>query len=331
MQCPICTEEREGIDRFCGGCGYDYTLQLPDSESAFAQPIIIADANVTSKPAKRCACVLPDVSSPDADGYCANCGIVCLVDVPEHVGMFIDDTLAVVSDIGRRHKTNEDCGTIFRLPNGDAVLVVSDGVSTSIRPTDASNTITRVIKDFFLSNTHWGNPADVMFNAIAEGHNTVARMTPRGARGAEATVVAAWVHDGKITYGWVGDSRIYTLDGKGLTQLTRDDSWIEDVVDAGTMSREDANKDPMAHAVTQVLGMKDSLVDIHVAEVDLAGPTKLLLCTDGLWNYYQEQAMCDLMSNQSQTTALAMCDHYVNCANEAGGTDNITAAVLLIK
>ena len=331
MQCPICKEEREGDDRFCGECGYDFALQLPDAESVVAQSVVIPAGSTKYTQAKVCGCELPDTPAPDNEGYCANCGMKCLPDVPEHTEITIDTTLAMVSDIGRRHKTDEDCGMVFRLPNGEAVLIVSDGVSTSINPTDASQTIARVMKEYFLTNTNWENPLDVMYDAIAEGHNTVVKMTPRNVRGAEATVVAAWVHDGKITYGWVGDSRIYTLTDAGLTLLTRDDSWIEDTVDAGEMSREDANKDPMAHAVTQVLGMKDGSVEIHVCEVDIVGTTKLMLCTDGLWNYYEDNAaMQVLLEDKSQTTAVEMCDHYTTCANEAGGTDNVTVAILLI-
>jgi serine/threonine protein phosphatase PrpC len=340
MQCPVCSELREGNDRFCGECGFDYTAppveaieEVTELVEEVAEPVVIPvlATGTTYKQAKICACELPDVPAPDDAGFCGNCGSPCLPDVPTYTQTVIDDTVAMVSDIGRRHHTNEDCGTAFRLPNGDTILIVSDGVSTSIHPTDASNTIAKVLKEFFLSNTNWDNDLDVMFDGIANAHNTVLRMTPRTQRGAEATIVAAWVHDGKITYGWVGDSRIYTLTDAGLTQLTRDDSWIEDTVDAGEMSREDANKDKMAHAVTQVLGMKDGPVEIHVDEIEITGPTKLMLCTDGLWNYYEEaQAMQDLLSATDLTTAVDMCNHYVNCANEAGGTDNVTAAVMLI-
>jgi serine/threonine protein phosphatase PrpC len=338
MLCPVCNEQCTGDDLFCPECGYNLSTPL------VAEPVVETQVHATDtakvrsyKLAKVCNCELPDVPAPDDAGFCDNCGSPCLPDVPTYTEIAIDDTLAMVSDIGRRHHTNEDCGTVFRLPNGDAILVVSDGVSSSVHPTDASNTITRMIKEYFLSvdltptGVEENYSIDVMHDAIALAHNAVAKMTPRGVNGSEATVVAAWVHDGKITYGWVGDSRIYRLDGTGLVQLTRDDSWIEDVVDAGTMSREDATTNKLSHAVTQVIGMKDGRVDIHTSEVDLNGPTKLMLCTDGLWNYYDSiQAMTDLLGAEDLTTAVERCNHYIDTANEAGGCDNVTAALLLI-
>jgi serine/threonine protein phosphatase PrpC len=144
----------------------------------------------------------------------------------------------------------------------------------------------------------------------------------------QATIVTAVVRGSKAWISWVGDSRAYEL-GPCNRQLTVDDSWYEMAVAQG-MSKEVAQADRRAHAITQCLGMRDEMPEVHIKEVTLEPGSAFLLCTDGLWNYYEEASvLAGLMtSGNPDDSAMTISRRFIDKANEAGGRDNISVAFL---
>jgi serine/threonine protein phosphatase PrpC len=146
-------------------------------------------------------------------------------------------------------------------------------------------------------------------------------------------VVVAIVQDNIATIGWVGDSRAYVINKEKQELLTVDDSWVEMVVADGSMTREEALQDKLAHCVTQVLGMHDQELQVHTIEHKLEAGDMLLVCSDGLWNYFQgENALLKAITAFGiNSEASYICEHMVGLANSAGGHDNITAALLRVE
>jgi len=257
---------------------------------------------------------------------------------PHRIVEEIGDRLAMVSDIGRKHAHNEDCGTVAKGENEDVVLVVADGVSTSFHPAGASAATARIVKEMLLAACAPEEAMEVMKAAIASAHETVMAL-PSGDNPdldePECTVVAAKVSGKIVTIGWVGDSRAYLVTETAEKLLTVDDSWVEQVVKAGLFTREEANSDRRAHSVTQVLGMKDGEVEVHVISTEIAPNEILLLCSDGLWNYFQQAAglaakIGEMKEKLGQdVTSNSICQVLVEEANARGGHDNITVAILL--
>ncbi|HEY6874156.1 MAG TPA: protein phosphatase 2C domain-containing protein [Geobacteraceae bacterium] len=257
---------------------------------------------------------------------------------PHRINEEIDERLALVSDIGKKHAHNEDCGTVAKGENGDVVLIVADGVSTSFHPAGASAATTRIVKEMLLAAYAPHEAMSVMKTAIATAHETIMAL-PSGDNpdldGPECTVVAAKVREGNVIIGWVGDSRAYLLTDTAEKLLTVDDSWVEEVVKAGLHTREEANADQRAHCVTQVLGMKDDEVEIHVISTEIAPNETLLLCSDGLWNYFQQDGSLVRKIGEikkklgADVTSDVICQALVEEANARGGHDNITVAALL--
>ena len=139
----------------------------------------------------------------------------------------------------------------------------------------------------------------------------------------ECTLVAAIVGPRGCWVAWCGDSRAYAL-GQHPRQLTRDDSWMAMAIAAG-VDPQVAQNDRRAHAITQCLGMRHSDPEFHVERFELEPGQSLLLCTDGLWNDFDApQAIAAL--DQAQDAGDA-CQAMVQAANDAGGHDNITAAL----
>ena len=325
--CPNCGAPVSGADNFCETCG----KPLPHNHFA-PQPLV-------------CHCP-PGESLPDEEGFCQVCGVRCVpplkspapaVAETHHVEESPDSLLAMVSDVGRRHRANEDRGSVARGRGGSVVMVVADGVSSSLNPEMASETAVRVIREALVSRGDPDGAASAMRGAIQAAHEKIAAATVPGEAakaadmdGPETTVVTVFKHGRRLIVGWVGDSRAYLIDpGAAPAEelLTTDDSWAEEVVRSGEMTRGEAMADKRAHYVLQVLGMTDAPLDIHILEREVKGSEMLLLCSDGLWNYFQEPGALARALQEKPGPALAICNRLIALANQRGGSDNSTVAL----
>jgi serine/threonine protein phosphatase PrpC len=284
--------------------------------------------------AQTCLCP-PGQSKPDEDGYCQVCGVRC---VPErdaggkHVEVSVDKWLAVISDIGRRHPSNEDAGVVARGPGESVILIVADGVTTSFNSASASKAAVEAALSVVLSTPGEAALTDVIRSAVGAANQAVLALpfVSSDEDGPETTIVVALCRGGRVAVGWAGDSRAYLVGVDTTEILTVDDSWVEEVVRRGEMLREQAEGDKRAHYVTQVLGMRDQQLDVHAVERALPDNDILLLCSDGLWNYFERDGeLADTVRQQNSSDALSLCRWLVDVANERGGHDNVTVAVLM--
>jgi serine/threonine protein phosphatase PrpC len=122
----------------------------------------------------------------------------------------------------------------------------------------------------------------------------------------------------------IGDSRCYRYRDRVLTQVTRDQTVSQALLDAGTMSEEEAARSPYGHLLTQAVGASSEL-EPAVSQVDLAVGDTLLLCTDGLSKHVGADEIARIVgaSEDAEATSAALVD----AALEAGGSDNVTALV----
>jgi PPM family protein phosphatase len=322
MICPKCGYTASATDRFCENCGTALSKDIAGSNASGLQ---------------ICHCP-PGQSKPDEDGYCQVCGIRCISETlaaRKHVELSIDERLALVSDVGRRHLINEDMGSVARGSSDSVIMVVADGVSTSTNSASASEATVEVVVTALRSAPEDAALSDAVRSAIASADQAVLNL-PFAAGGEgdgpETTVVVALCRGGRVAVGWAGDSRAYLVGPDAAEQLTVDDSWVEEAVRSGEMTRTQALLDKREHLVTQVLGMRDQQVDIHVVERDLPEDCALLLCSDGLWNYFLESGeLADALRQHYSGDTLSVCRYLVDAANERGGQDNVTVALLHTK
>ena len=323
-QCPRCSTPTESPQaRFCESCGCVFHPELAIAEPAAAAPLSMS-----------CRCDPPDIAS---DGFCSECGMkpaAAAPALPEESPASsldeVDEKLAYHSDIGLRHHVNQDAACCARF-GAWALLAVSDGVSSSQHGERAS----RACADAWMARVQLslgaGDPPEkAMASAMRAAHAAAIALPYDPSCGLdepEATMVAAIVGPAKATIGWVGDSRAYALDSHGQgVLLTRDDSWMTGAMEAG-MSEVDAEADPRAHAITQCMGTRDDDPLPHVISHLLAAGQSLLLCTDGLWNYFPQPEAIGSSHTAHPSRALHACQELVARANAEGGRDNITVAV----
>ncbi len=246
---------------------------------------------------------------------------------------------AGVTDRGHRHPRNEDA---FHLglagPEADRglVAVVCDGVSSSVRAEDASEVAATAAATTLTSVVAGpGSLADATVLAAATASRAVAALewTPTGHLGSPAcTYVSAACRAGEVADGWVGDSRAYWIGPPpaAIRQLTVDDSWAEAQVESGRMTESEAEADPRSHAITRWLGADAPELDAQVVTLAPSGPGRLLLCSDGLWNYTPTtRELAHLLAHQPQpATPIERARWLTDFACTAGGQDNITVVVI---
>ena len=258
-------------------------------------------------------------------------------------------------DPGLKRNHNEDAFAIASgVSNGEpwAVLVVCDGVSSSTHAEQASRIGSKTACDAL---AHFARSGDIAYEAapgamtaairsahvaICVGHLGMKAQEDGPSRSGSSeppgtTIVAALVYRRRLTLGWIGDSRAYWVSTSGGELLTRDHSWVNEAVERGEMSEEEALRQPLAHALTHCIGPLENetdaiqLVEPEVRARDLAGPGRVVLCSDGLWNYFPNAAQIadHARSAGSGATPSSLARYMVNHALARGGGDNVTVAI----
>ena len=143
--------------------------------------------------------------------------------------------------------------------------------------------------------------------------------------GMGTTVVAAHAADDRLLFVNVGDSRLYLWRAGVLTQLTTDDSWLSRVLPEDGITAAEAQRHPMRHVLTKVVGLRDDL-EPAVGEGRLMRGDVLLLCSDGLHGAVPDDRLGAVLG--SADTVVAIAQRLVDEALAAGSTDNVTAIVV---
>jgi protein phosphatase len=248
---------------------------------------------------------------------------------------------AVVSDPGLRRASNEDS---FRVRPDIGLFIVADGMGGHVAGEVASRVAVEAIEAFTEEtagadkNRTWPFPFEPSLSLEANRLKAAFRLANRKIAAAIAdsqelrgmATTASAILSGARTacVAHVGDSRVYVLRDSTLEQLTRDHSWVEEQVRAGTMSPSAARQHPWRNVVTRALsGGEDPEVDVQ--DLEPKPGERYLLCSDGLFTAVNDQQIAALLGDRSAPLQ-EICQRLVEAANAAGGPDNITALVLQV-
>jgi PPM family protein phosphatase len=145
--------------------------------------------------------------------------------------------------------------------------------------------------------------------------------------GMGTTIVAACFYDGRVGIAHVGDSRCYRLRDGVLDQLTRDHSLVQDQLEKGLITEQEAENSPQKNLITRALGI-DALAEADTQEFRTRAGDLYLLCSDGLSDMVENK---DLQKElQSARPVKEMATRLVAAANEAGGRDNISVIIVRV-
>ena len=238
------------------------------------------------------------------------------------------------TDQGRVRQRNEDA-VVVRPEFG--LVVVADGVGGATAGHVASRLATETIAERFSRRIGASANAEkarlYLQAAVEEANITILRHAKenRDCTGMGTTVVVGAVGRDWLAFAHVGDSRLYRLRGEELVQLSRDHSFIQEVVDQGFFNtREDARRYGIGdNILTRALGSTPSVaVSSDVIAIDSGD--LFLFCTDGLSGLVPDDWLTQILSSIGDDPLESAADALVRLANERGGNDNITLALLRV-
>lgn len=246
---------------------------------------------------------------------------------------------ATRTDVGRVRPRNED--SVFANP-ALGLVIVADGMGGYNAGEVASGMVTTLLASGLASafaerapgerevdgRRSWARSA--LAREIASTNEVIyeAAVNQPEYSGMGTTVVAAVFHDNAVTVAHVGDSRMYRLRGRNLEQLTHDHSLVQEQVDAGTLSKEQARAAKGKNLLTRALGA-DPVVKADIRQYDAMAGDVFLLCSDGLTDALDEgriEATLLELGTDPQRCAVEL----VELANQAGGPDNVTVALVRV-
>jgi serine/threonine protein phosphatase PrpC len=225
------------------------------------------------------------------------------------------------SDVGRR-KNNEDA--VYTSPR---LAAVADGVGGAAAGEVASGWIIQALQK--LDKTRLGGPLEIALrDAIAWGNETIGFVGTHQAQmsGMSTTLTAvALANDGTYAFANIGDSRTYLLRDGELKQLSRDDSFVQHMIDEGHLTVEQARRHPSRSLVLEALDGKPDRRPV-ITTLAACADDRLLLCSDGLSDVVDLLALQEvLLSLESRE---ACVDALVHLALENGARDNVSAIVI---
>ena len=240
---------------------------------------------------------------------------------------------AELTNTGKVRDHNEDA---IGLNSDMGLLVLADGMGGYQAGEVASNIAVQTITDMALEGAtreerddidpHTGlmRQTIVLRDAVARANKIIFQtaQSQTHCEGMGTTLVAAMFYDNKISIAHVGDSRAYRLRNNQFEQLTMDHSLLQELVDRGFYSEEEAQRSTNRNYVTRALGVEPT-VEVELQEYDVLPDDIYLLCSDGLPDMVEDDDI-HLTINTFSDSLNVVSEHLVQLANEHGGRDNVS-------
>ena len=234
------------------------------------------------------------------------------------------------TDKGLVRSSNQDAYAVGELPGEVAWAVVCDGMGGEAGGNIASALAVKVISEKITSayneKMRDASIKNLLDSAICAANIEVYDMaySRPDLQGMGTTVVAVIVRDKTAFIAHAGDSRAYIVSGETIQQITTDHSLVQNMVDRGEITAEQAQHHPKKNLITRAVGV-EKRIDIDFSEIDLNDNETLILCTDGLSNFVTNNEMIDDIKDGQY---YAFAERLVKRANKNGGGDNITVVAI---
>ena len=233
-----------------------------------------------------------------------------------------------VTNIGRKRKINQDYvytseRAVGHLPN---LFIVADGMGGHKAGDYASKlAVTTMVEE--IARAEEDEPDRLLKRAIETANALVKGSAEKAPEleGMGTTVVAAVCDGRKLSVANVGDSRLYVVGNHEIRQITRDHSWVEEMVRRGGLGREEARNHPDKNIITRAVGA-ENYVKIDFFSVELKEGDMILMCTDGLTNMLEDEEIRMILDGARDIVEKA--EELVRRANENGGKDNISVVLI---
>lgn len=224
---------------------------------------------------------------------------------------------------GLVRQVNEDS---MLVRDDTALWVVADGMGGHDNGQWASQTLVGQFAHVALDGA-LESRGGALATALDDGNRAIVSASAASGKQMGTTAVVAHVDGSEVLCLWVGDSRIYRWRHGLLTQLTRDHSVVQELVDRGHLDASEAESHPMAHVLSRAIGTEAELRYENVVDVAVPGD-RYLLCSDGLTKVVPEDVIAAVLGLGNIDRA---ADELVSSTLERGAPDNVTLVIVLIE
>jgi protein phosphatase len=240
-----------------------------------------------------------------------------------------------LTDIGRKRKTNQDS---YFMSLEKKLFVVADGMGGHNGGDIASQMAVKVLPDYLFANISM-DPALLLTGSIKESNRSIKSFGEKHPElvGMGTTIVSFYFKGQNLYVGNVGDSRAYLINQRRIFQLTRDHSLVQEKLNYGVYTREQAALDPQKNVLVRTVGFEDD-VDIDVFTYKVIKNDIFLCCSDGLHGKISDEDIAYLVNKfipdpglATQEQADKVIKALIDQANENGGQDNITAILVIAQ
>lgn len=230
------------------------------------------------------------------------------------------------TDVGRIRSSNED--TIGLFPEWN-LFIVADGMGGHAAGEVASRISVDALYKYFSSRKGFDLPAkERLSSAIREANLEVIKKAAGDIRylGMGTTIVAILIEGRIATIGHVGDSRAYLVSGDKIRAMTSDHSLVNQYVETGLITQEEARRHPQRNILTRALGISEDM-DAEMQEIQIEEEDIFILCSDGLTNMLEDEDILSTVISSKEDPSLS-CNALIDLANNKGGEDNISVIVV---
>lgn len=238
------------------------------------------------------------------------------------------------SDVGQKRTNNEDYAGAFepkdshQLRRSGSLYVVADGLGGHQFGEKASSYAVETLLKVYYEAPDIPPEKRLrdIIQQVNQGLIEYARKNVPSGEKVATTVVAAVVRNGTLQVAHVGDSRAYLIRDGEIRQITRDHSFVGELIRSGSITEAEAQKSPYRNRLMRSVGGGEGNLEVDIAPpVKLSAGDLILLCTDGLTQYATKD---DLLAAASHGTAHQIVERLIQFANTRGGTDNITVSII---
>lgn len=239
-------------------------------------------------------------------------------------------SVAAGTDVGRVRAGNED--SLFADADPErGLFIVADGMGGHAAGEVASEMAVQIVARELTAVRDLLDPLALsrMAEALKEANRAIYERTIHEAdkQGMGTTASGILLGGGRYVIGHIGDSRVYLLRDGLLRQVTKDHSYVQEQVDAGFLTPEQARYHPYSNVITRCVGA-NAAVEADVLQGEILNGDLFLLCSDGLTGMVEDPQLKKIL--ETRTTPARMVDAMITEANRRGGLDNITAIVVQV-
>ncbi|WP_346876456.1 MULTISPECIES: Stp1/IreP family PP2C-type Ser/Thr phosphatase [unclassified Clostridium] len=231
--------------------------------------------------------------------------------------------LGIETDVGNKRTFNEDSVGYYE-EEDFGIFVIADGMGGHNAGEVASKIAIDTIIEYVINHKKDRSEEEILNEAILSANRKIYResLLNESCNGMGTTLVGAFVRGNNLTMVNIGDSRGYILKDGQLVKVTKDHSLVQELLDNGTITNEEAKNHPNKNVITRALGT-NPVVTADYYSLDIRGISKILLCSDGLTNEVSEEDIFRVLQGYNGN----QCMELINMSKKNGGRDNISIII----